>query len=285
MKNIIRIAIVLFATVSGAVKAQSVAPKLENSLLWEISGNGLGSPSYLYGTMHMMCENEFQIKDKVKSAFEKTSKVALELDFDNPAELEYMQKMATSGKPLSTILSSEAYKELDQFLMLKLGVGASHFENASLTMISSSVMLKNINCIPKMFEVEFMKLAAGRHMELIGLEKAEDQDIAFKNSYTDENYIDQLKFYDSQFFRSIAKVYNNEDLMKVYSILTDKKIMDSNARNLMLDTRNKNWVGKMPKLMHENAVFFAVGAAHLPGKNGVINLLTEAGYTVKPIFK
>jgi len=285
MKKIIRIAIVLFAIVSGTVNAQTVAPKLENSLLWEISGNGLGSPSYLYGTMHMMCENEFQIKDKVKSAFEKTSKVALELDYDNPDEIHYMQKMATSAKPLSTVLSSEAYKELDQFLKLKLGVGASHFENSSLVMIISSVMLKNINCSPKMFEFEFMKLAGGRDMDLVGLEKAEDQDIAFKQSYTDEDYIDQLKFYDSQFFKSIAKDYNDENLMKVYTILTDKKIMGSNARNLMLDTRNKNWVGKMPKLMHENAVFFAVGAAHLPGNNGLVNLLREAGYTVKPIFK
>lgn len=285
MKNRIRIAIALFAIVSGTVKAQSAGSKLENSLLWEISGNGLGSPSYLYGTMHMMCENEFQIKDKVKSAFEKSSKVALELDFDNPAEVQYMQKMATSGAPLSTVLNSEAYKELDQFLLLKLGVGASHFENTSLSMISSAVMLKNLNCSPKMFEFEFMKLAAGRDMELIGLEKVEDQDIAFKQSYTDANYIDQLKFYDSQFFESIAKIYNNEDLMKVYSILTDKKIMDSNAQNLMLDTRNKNWVKKMPKLMQEHAVFFAVGAAHLPGKNGVINLLREAGYTIKPILK
>lgn len=285
MKNMISITIILITIVSGAVKAQSDEPKIENSLLWEISGNGISSPSYLYGTIHMMCEEDFRIKDKVKSAFENSARLALEIDFDDPSELIYMQQMATSAEPLSKSLSAEAYRDLDEFLKLKLGVGASKFENTGLTTIISTVMLKNLNCSPKMFELEFMTLAAQRDMELIGLEKVEDQDIAFKQSYNNEQFIDQLKFYDTRFFEVLTKVYNDEDLTELYSTLTNKKIMDAKAQLLMLDNRNRNWVKEMPALMDEQAVFFAVGAAHLPGNNGIINLLRESGYTVKPIFK
>lgn len=285
MKIIISLTIILITIVTEAVKAQSDEPKIENSLLWEISGNGISSPSYLYGTIHMMCEEDFRIKDKVKSAFENSDRLALEIDFDDPSELLYMQQMATSGEPLSKSLSAEAYRDLDKFLKLKLGVGANKFENTGLTTIISTVMLKNLNCSPKMFELEFMTLAAQRDMELIGLEKVEDQDIAFKQSYNNEQFIDQLKFYDTRFFEVLTKVYNDEDLTELYSTLTNKKIMDAKAQLLMLDNRNRNWVKEMPALMDEQAVFFAVGAAHLPGNNGIINLLRESGYTVKPIFK
>jgi uncharacterized protein YbaP (TraB family) len=52
----------------------------------------------------------------------------------------------------------------------------------------------------------------------------------------------------------------------------------------MLTKRNKEWLNKMPEMMNNNSVFFAVGAAHLLGKNGVIQLLKDKGYTVTPVL-
>jgi len=51
-----------------------------------------------------------------------------------------------------------------------------------------------------------------------------------------------------------------------------------------LNNRNKNWVKKLKTIMHERPVTIAVGAGHLPGKNGVIELLRKEGYTVKPVL-
>ena len=86
----------------------------ENSLLWEISGNGLSRPSYVYGTLHMMCESDFTIKEKVKKAFDKSTKLALELDFDEPSEVKAMQEMSVSKVALSTLLTPEDYKKLEK---------------------------------------------------------------------------------------------------------------------------------------------------------------------------
>ena len=53
--------------------------------------------------------------------------------------------------------------------------------------------------------------------------------------------------------------------------------------DILLYDRNANWVKKLQQLMPENSLVIAVGAGHLPGKKGVLNLLREAGYKVEPI--
>ncbi|KGO79327.1 hypothetical protein Q763_13900 [Flavobacterium beibuense F44-8] len=286
MKKVIKLAVVFAAVVlSGNLHAQEKKVKLENSLLWEISGNGLTEPSYLYGTMHMMCEDDFLIKEKVEKAFENTDKLALELDFDDPSELMAMQSMTTSTIPLSERLSKEDYATLDNFLQTKLGVKASQFENYTLIGIMSVVMFKSLNCPPKMYEVEFMQQAMANKREILGLEKVEAQVTGFSESYTDEEFIDQLKYYDTSYFDEMVAVYKEENLNGLYEMVIDEKFMDADAKTIMLDNRNKNWVAIMPELMKVQPVFFAVGAGHLPGENGVINLLRNAGYSVKPVLK
>src|SRR3954468_741839 len=56
------------------------------SLFWEISGNGLKKPSYLFGTMHVSNKMAFHLSDSFYNAIQNTDMVALEL---NP---EFWQK-------------------------------------------------------------------------------------------------------------------------------------------------------------------------------------------------
>ncbi|MEE1897583.1 TraB/GumN family protein [Flavobacterium rakeshii] len=286
MKKVIKLAVAFTGLLLwGSTQAQEKKVELENSLLWEISGNGLTEPSYLYGTMHMMCEADFMIKEKVKNAIENTDKLALELDFDDPTELMAMQSMTTSTKPLSERLNKEDYAALNNFLQTKLGVKASQFENYTLIGIMSVVMFKSLNCPPKMYEVEFMQQAMANKKEILGLEKVEAQVAGFSESYTNEEFIEQLKYYDTSYFDEMVSIYKEENLNGLYEMIIDEKFMDADAKTIMLDNRNKNWVAVMPELMRVQPVFFAVGAGHLPGENGVINLLRNAGYSVKPVLK
>jgi hypothetical protein len=52
---------------------------------------------------------------------------------------------------------------------------------------------------------------------------------------------------------------------------------------ILLINRNRNWIPVMERMMAEKPTFFAVGAGHLGGANGVLQLLKTAGYTVEPI--
>ncbi|MEO6356579.1 MAG: hypothetical protein ABIU77_05530, partial [Ferruginibacter sp.] len=53
----------LLVSIFYSCKAQPAPSKLlinkdDNSLLWQVSGNGLQQPSYLFGTFHLMCKND-----------------------------------------------------------------------------------------------------------------------------------------------------------------------------------------------------------------------------------
>ena len=65
----------------------------ENTLLWRISGKNLSKPSYLFGTIHLLCANDIGLSDSLRSAIRSTDKVYLELDMDNLFEMvQAMQK-------------------------------------------------------------------------------------------------------------------------------------------------------------------------------------------------
>ncbi|MFD1601440.1 TraB/GumN family protein [Flavobacterium artemisiae] len=122
MKNIIKsivVVVALFLNVN--VEAQN-APKLENSLLWEVSGNGLSKPSYLYGTVHMICSGDYFLTEKTKKAFETSSKLVLEINFADPKETLEMQKLAMGKETLSKKLNPEQLAKLDVILKRTSGM-------------------------------------------------------------------------------------------------------------------------------------------------------------------
>lgn len=285
MKTIKTLVLGLVAVASFSFSTQAQTKKAnENSLLWEISGNGLARPSYVYGTLHMMCESDFVIKEKVKKAFDKSTKLALELDFDDPSELKAMQEMSVSKVALSTLLTPDDYKKLDVLLKERVGVGASQFETSSLSSLMSLIMIKSLNCPPKVYELEFFQMAQKRKMEVVGLEKFATQMATLDAAYPPHEMVEQLGNYDKKHFDLLTQTYKSEDVKAIYEMVNDPKFMDEKSRPVMLDNRNSNWVKDMPAMMKKESVFFAVGAAHLAGEKGVIQLLQKAGYTVKPII-
>ena len=66
-------------------------------------------------------------------------------------------------------------------------------------------------------------------------------------------------------------------------MFTDSEFTAGENKAILLDNRNRNWVEQLSKIMPKTSVFVAVGAGHLPGEMGVIELLRKAGYTVRPL--
>ena len=68
--------------------------------------------------------------------------------------------------------------------------------------------------------------------------------------------------------------------------MTKRKLIllkTDNCRRVFRHNRNADWVAKMPAIMSDKPTFFAVGAGHLPGEKGVLNLLKLAGYEVEAV--
>jgi uncharacterized protein len=156
-------------------------------------------------------------------------------------------------------------------------------DNFSMVSIMSLISMKSFDCTNlKLYEMEFIAKAANK--TIIGLEKVQAQIDFLNNAYNNQEMITMLKETNKEETKKLVQHYLKEDILGMYSNITDKKVMNAKTKSFTLDQRNNNWVKLMPELMKKESVFFAVGVAHLSGEKGMINLLRKAGYTVKPIL-
>ena len=92
-------------------------------------------------------------------------------------------------------------------------------------------------------------------------------------------------------FKKMTDLYLKQDLPGLHAYINESLLESEESpekakitRDKMLDNRNKNWVPKLETWMKQKSLFVAVGAGHLSGENGVINLLRKQGFTVEPVF-
>jgi uncharacterized protein len=284
MKNVLKS--ILFIVVSQfGLTANAQVKTNDNSLLWEVSGNGLTKPSYLFGTVHMICGKDYVLKSKVKDAFAKTDKLALEINMADPNEIAYMQQALMGAELLSKKLTPTQLAELEGILKTQVGIGVKEVDSYTMAAVMSLLAVKSFGCQDiKVYEMELMDKAKEDKKEIIGLETIKEQMEFLNRSYSDAQMLELFKHLNETETQKLVQNYIAENLKGIYEEVTNKQVMDVNAKKWMLDTRNANWVKIMPELMKKESVFFAVGSGHLAGEQGVINLLKQKGYTVKPVM-
>ena len=283
MKNLLISVIVVIISLS--IQPRTKSPKLENSLLWEVTGNGLSKPSYLYGTIHMICSADYFLSEKTKKALDSTNKLVLEIDLSDPKQLTDMQQMAMGKEPLSKTLSAQDLLKLDNILQKKTGMTIQQVDSYGLFTIMSLVMMKSFGCNDlKFYEMTFIEMAKQRKLPIIGLETVKEQMDMFGNAYSDSEMIKMLEEFSKEETDKLVAKYKEENINFLYDIMTDEKIITEETKKAILDNRNQNWVKTIPELIKNESTFIAVGSAHLAGDLGLINLLRKAGYTVKPVM-
>lgn len=284
MKKLFKTLSVLIAIgCSFTLNAQTSNNK--NSVLWEVSGNGLKKPSYLFGTIHMICGKDFVMWPKATEAFAKTSKLALEINMADPNEMAAAQQMAMGKEPLSKTLTAKQKTDLEAILE-KNGVGTlAQLDSFTLETVMSLLFMKSFGCPDlKFYEMEFISKANESNKPVMGLEKVAEQLEFLNQSFSDDEMIAYLQQIDANMCTEMVKQYTSQDVDGLYQMMIEKDSMSTNTQKILLDNRNAKWVKIMPEMMQKESVFFAFGAAHLAGENGVINLLKQAGYSLKPIM-
>ena len=257
-----------------------------NSLLYSITGNGLKDTSYLFGTVHLQCADDFQIKDKVLNAIKNSSEMCFEIDMKDPKTNEIIMESIKNGKKLSEQLDSLELIKIDSLLQSKLGMTAKMLDMYSVDLIASLLGVSEINCKnKKYYESELLLIAEENKIETRGIEsiefqlesltKSADKETVLSHIYTDSYY---------QVMPEVLKAYKIENLNALTQICLSETFMTPTEIKYLLEIRNSNWVKLMPKMMKKKAIFFAFGAAHLGAEIGVINLLQKQGYTITPIY-
>ncbi len=281
---------------------KNLAPtKKERSLLWEISGNGLAQTSYLYGTIHMIGADDFFLTKKTKESFQKASKLTLEINMEEMMDMSkmmplLMQSFMKNDTTLKDLLTDEEYSRVKGHFE-KVGLPMMFVEKIKPMFLSAlgneDLASMNQSGDVKSYEMEFMTMAKEREIPLDGLETAEYQMSMFdsipykaqaKMLVESIDSADEGSSSKSQ-FEELVKLYKARDLYGLQEMLQTDETGIKDYEDLLLVNRNKNWIPVMEEMMQQGTVFFAVGAGHLAGEEGVVALLRHKGYKVEAIIE
>jgi hypothetical protein len=301
MKNkivMIRILVFLFLVIRCAdLPAQRAGKELPlaKSLLWEISGNGLLKPSYLYGTIHMLCKDDAVLSDSLAAAIENTDKVYLEVDLDNMFELfSAFTKMKMKGDTtLADLLSPEDYEKVKEYMESSNSLlPFTMMETLKPMLVSSLLMETGFGCDqPVAMEQLIMEKAKESAKKVEGLETMAYQLSIFDSIPYKVQAQELLKYVEAgsktpeadKEFEEMMEAYKDQDLEKLSNLINNSESSIMTYEDLLLNNRNRNWVHKLKTIMKERPVTIAVGAGHLPGDKGVISLLRKEGYTLRAV--
>ena len=266
------------------------AQELEKSTLWKIEGKGIEKPSYLFGTIHITCDATLEAD--VTKALDVTSQIVLEMDMDDPSLQAKMMKdmYLNDGKTIKDFVSEEEYVAIDSLFQNTMGMPLKMLENVRPFFLSSMFYPKMIDCPMQSFELELIKVAKEQNEEILGLETIEDQMKVFEDIPLEDQYADLVRMakdnleYDKSNFAKLLEVYKKEDINAMLDMMDDENNKTfSEHQDVLLENRNKNWISKIEAFAKEQPTFFGVGAGHLAGENGVIQLLRKAGYSVTAV--
>lgn len=277
---------------SCTAQTKYIPNKNNNSLLWEVTGKGLKKSSFLFGTFHLMCKDDIHFSNQLKTAVGNAGVMYMEMDMDDPATMlgGLLLMNMKGGKKLKDLYTPDEYRKIELFFKDTIKMPLAMMQNTKPFFLEALLYPKMMPC--KSFsgvEEELMKLAKQNKKEIKGLETMEFQAAVFDSIPYEEQAKELLKTIDSlnqyrKYFDTMLNVYKSQQVMNMDELLSDTEFGMESHQDILLDNRNKNWVNQLKVIMKKESVFVAVGAGHLGGKNGLINLLRLQGYTVKPLL-
>lgn len=266
-----------------------------NSLCWEISGNDLKKTSYLYGTFHTQDERVFEFKKGVKKAFNKADIYAMELNMDSIDRGGMMQAMLMdSNKTLKTLLPKADYQLVNQFFIDSIGMPLFMFDKMQPFMATQMVATKDLNKDRESaLDMYWFNEAKKKGKQLVGLETMTEQINVFKSISVEEQaeeLVQAVKEYgkeETMNINDMVEIYQSGDLDELMKVMDeyseDSPVGSAEFNERFLYSRNIIMADRVIQYLEKGSVFMAVGAAHLPGEKGVIELLRAKGYKVEAL--
>lgn len=277
----------------GLLSCKAQKRDYDSSVLWEITKPGNSHILYILGTIHILDTTQinFPIK-KIKVLIDGCKNLCLEVvpgQADDYRKMNRYLYLRNNDLKIVNCLDKEHYDELYQiadsskYLLKRF---KPYLDSIRPTVLSfyldadrqlmQTEKIKTLNYRP---ERDFLQYAQRKGYELIPLETSQQQtDWILRLDQPYEKSLEQLKksinsFYDKGTHIDIFKKYSEQNL----ALFQPEEFSDS-----IMILRNYRMAEKIDSLMNIESLFVAIGAGHLPYKNGVLNLLAQKGYNVKP---
>ena len=269
-------------------------------LVWKISGNGIKKPSYILGTHHGCPFTYCDSIPGLMKAFDKVDNIIGEINMIEFAEMspERMQKMQAmmmmpADTSLLSLFSTEEAAKVNEWLGKKMGASLEMLSVMKPMTIMVTVQNKEmVEVIPEIATMttidKYMQTLGQRKGKTIGeLETADYQmELLYRNSLEEQAdaLLEMIDHGDSKgLLQKLTNAYKSQNLDTLWKVFQEQ--MTGYEYDAIVKVRNLNWEKQMKELLPKQSTLFVVGAGHLPGESGMINLLREAGYKVKPVKK
>lgn len=274
---------------AGCKTSESARVQPENALLWKIEGPQLQEPSYILGIIHVLPQKDYFFTESMQNALHNTQQVVLELDMDDPSLSAEMFRNATivDGSTLDQLLSAKDYLKLDSLVKSSMGFGVEALKKWQPMMVASLALKSVLGQQVASYEMALVDMARTNQQEVLGLESVQDQTQALASipyrkqaQYLSEvlNQVEQHK----AIFAKMVSLYKSQDINGLLNHIVDQS-GGIDFSTVLLNQRNHSWIAKITTLAAAKPSFFAVGAGHLPGKEGVLELLRKEGYRLTAI--
>lgn len=283
--------LILFAFSDLSVNAQS-KKAVYNSLFWEITGNGLKKPSYLFGTMHLSNKMVFRLSDSFFTAIKNSDVVALEL---NPEDWQNeMQRLEEESKKYNTFYSNY----YTDYLRENTFTDNRFFENLTAGLryepeVNNQLLYRTDKRSEDFQEDTYLDLYIYQTGKKLGKQTAGVETFMSSQQMALEAMVDaasdkekkQRPYNESSFdlIQVMQDAYRKGDLNTLDSVMKITEYSEKYTEKFLYK-RNETQAHSMDSIMKQHSLFVGVGAAHLAGDRGVINLLRKKGYKLRPIF-
>lgn len=265
----------------------------QNSILWEVSGNGLKAPSYVMGTLKFIGEKEFFLPSEVTDKMKACQLFAIEDQIDHKAQHELSKAVHFPGKQsLKTQLKPEDYKFVQEFFLKEFGISPEHFDKqySRLIPLALSITMTRLSLGEKVkyYDIELLLLAKQNKLDTYSLESVKREAQALQKYPMNDQVTALLHSINNfevqkQEYKNLEAAYIEGDLDKVYNYTLHPTENNSVFIDEFYTKRNQEWFPKIEKMMNDKSSFIAIGVAHLEGDSGILNLLKMKGYTLHPI--
>ncbi|MBQ8812717.1 MAG: TraB/GumN family protein [Bacteroidales bacterium] len=269
-------------------------------LVWKISGNGIKKPSYILGTHHGCPFNYCDSIPGLMKAFDKVDNIIGEINMIEFAEMspERMQKMQAmmmmpADTSLLSLFSEEEAAKVNDWLKKEIGAGLEMISVMKpmtiMVTVQNKVMMEVIPEIATMTTIDkyMQTLGQQKGKTISELETADYQmELLYGNSLEEQAdaLLEMIDHGDSKgLLQQLTNAYKSQNLDTLWKVFQEQ--MTGYEYDAIVKVRNLNWEKQMKDLLPKQTTLFVVGAGHLPGEYGMINLLREAGYKVKPVKK
>ncbi len=297
MKRILSLLLCVLVFQALFIEGQTTSNPENDAIFFKITGNKLQKPSYLFGTIHIMCSGEELSPKVITKAIKSVDRVLMEIDLDRP-----LKKLITATpeeiaefkkkKPLSEALSQDEYelveKKLQQYLPLPMKMFNKMPPEMLILLASTNPKIMGCKKSIASYDMKIANIAKTSKIEIDGLETVKQQ----LDMITDGEEFDGrellLKFVaDLEKSKAgtlkLRETYFGQNADILFDYATSGWKDDPKFQAKLLDTRNRAWVPEIEKRLSEKSYFIAIGAAHLGGENGLLKLLRERGFKIHPI--